>query len=355
AGKPGVFGDMGKMNKQMREKMGQMLPAVDTAELTTMALQEGVLKEGEKVTPTNFKSVIDQLMDKMDLRGQLQTIWNRIEANIRESLVKRGMSGSDINSAIDKMTKPDEKGDIKGVDLRALTPEAFQLSKRKGAEALRGKTTMERAGKVLEANFEDIDVDPSKPKKLSSDLRSWLAGVLEMVGVLSDTDLKGMGLDPKAVGGMYMEGPPGATPGQGAVMVGETSRVNPLKATIDAISMMETGQIRKLPDIIDMATRSIERMKSTVGHERVHAALKVPGTSGALAKEQISTQLMEGSGMIGANRDAVLAAAKQLPSVERQESKYKKLQALAASEGDETILQGNKGLEEFSGMRAGDA
>ncbi|KKL78204.1 hypothetical protein LCGC14_2027180, partial [marine sediment metagenome] len=26
AGKPGVFGDMGKMNKQMREKMGQMLP-----------------------------------------------------------------------------------------------------------------------------------------------------------------------------------------------------------------------------------------------------------------------------------------------------------------------------------------
>ena len=344
AGGPGVLGDMGKMNKQMREKMGQMLPAMDTGDLMEMGIKEGILAEGEKLTPANFKSVIDQLMDKMDLKGQMQNIWNRIEANLRESLTKRGLSSSDINKSIEKMTSPDEKGDIKGVNLRSLTSDAFQISKKMGAKELRGMTTMERAGKVLDANFEDIKADPSKPKKLSSDLQSWLDGVLQMVGILSDADIKGMGRDPKDVGGMYMEGPPGSTPGQGAVMVGETSRVSPLKTSIDAIAKMETGQIRKLPDIIDMATRSIERMKSTVGHERVHAALKVPGTSGAEAKKQISTQLMEGSGMIGANRDAIREAARKLPSIETKETKYEALKT-AGAPSDEIAKQGKKYMD----------
>ena len=357
----GIYGQMGDMNKQMRKKYSEMLPAMDPADLTKMAMQEGILKEGEEVTPANFKSVIDQLMDKMDLKGQLQSIWDRIEANLRESLRKQGLGSADIDTEVNRLTT-ESKGQIPGVDLRSLTDMPFQLSKKKGAEGLRKQTRMERARSVLSANFEDlniddVDIDPAEPRKLSADLDSWMQGVLGLVGVLSDEDIKGMGRDPKAVAGMFQPGPPGSSPGAGAVMLGESTRLRPLSAAVEALEKMESGAIRRLPKTLNFVANAIKNVTSTLGHEKIHEASKVPGTEAFKARQQISTQLMEGTGEIGANRDAILAAARNLPSIKKQEGIYKDLtgmQMLGDQEG-QTIIGSDIGEGEFTGMTADDA
>ncbi len=359
----GFYGAMGKKNQEIRDKYKEMLPGVETQDLTQMALQEGVLKEGDEVTPSNYKSVVDQLMDKMDIAGQLQSIWDRIESNLRESLRKQGMGSADIDQEVKRLTTVDKKtGAIPGVDLRSLTTEPFQISKRKGSEALKKQTRMERARSVLNANFEDlnldkVDVDPAEPRKLSADLESWMQGVLGLVGVLSDADIKGMGRDPKSVAGMFQPGPPGSSPGAGAVMLGESSRVRPLSAAIEALEKMESGAIRRLPKTLNFVANAIKNVTSTLGHEKIHEASKVPGTEAFKARQQISTQLMEGTGAIGADRDVILKAAQELPSIKKQAGIYKELtgiQMLGDKEG-KTRIGSDIGEGEFTGMTADDA
>jgi TP901 family phage tail tape measure protein len=361
----GLYGEMGRKNEEMRAKFAEMLPATDPAELTQMALQEGILKEGEEVTPSNYKSVVDQLMDKMDISGQLQSIWDRIESNLRESLRKQGLGSADIDTEVKRLTTVDKKtGAIPGVDLRSLTDEPFQISKKKGAEQLRKMTRMDRAREVLNANFEDlnmgeIDLDPAEPRKLSADLEGWLQGVMSLAGVLSDEDIRGMGRDPQSVAGMYQPGPPGSTPGAGAVMLGESTRVRPLKAAVEALEKMESGAIQRLPKTLAFVERAIESVTQTLGHETIHQASKVPGTEAFKARQQISTQLMEGpgSGLIGENRDAILSAARALPSIATQEDLYDQLKSTAkfGAEEGQTRIGSDVGEGEFTGMTADDA
>ncbi len=128
AGGEGVYGDMGGINKKYRKQIESQLMTQSPAKLLEESISQGLMKEGDQVDSSNFNSVIKNLIDRIDLKGQIEVMWERLEANMRESLSKRGFSPGNVDAAMKKATSPGEGGKIPGLDLGQLTPASYALT-----------------------------------------------------------------------------------------------------------------------------------------------------------------------------------------------------------------------------------
>ncbi len=367
AGADNIFGKMGKYNKDMRSEMEPMLRTQDPAKLTQMALEEGILKEGEQVEKTNYESVIQQLMDKMDLKGQLQRMQDMLFDNYRRALKDEGMSASAIENDIrqkTQRTKQNQGKKLEGINPRDVIPESYAMSRRKGTRAMEELDYQGRAKKILGTLFgqseeslkgtTDFEMDSdgvrAAGKGIVDDLRSWIEGIKDLYGVVDDELLRGAGLDPRKVTGLYNE-PPGTEPGEGAVMVSESNRMRPLEGALTALGRIDAGNLEATPKVINFIIDSIANMGKTLAHESIHQGSKVfrEGVT------EISTSLMDSSTDIGKAAPLIRKAANQLASVRGHGEKLQKLSALRRDRGEDAEVSGMGGLGEFAGANVSDA
>jgi len=366
AGGGDTFGKMGRYNKQMFAEMEPMLRSQDPAALTQTALEEGVLKEGQGLDKGNYEKVIQQLLDKMDLRGQLKRMQEMLEENARQAMIDKGASPSSAAEYVRQRTTKtaQNQGKIEGLDPREIIPESYALSRRKGTREMEGLPLEDRASKILNTLFSDtaqalkggvdLEEDPGKPiavgKEIVDKLSAWIANIKQMYGVVSDELFIASGLDPKKVAGVYRE-KPGTAPGEGKISVGATSRMKPLEMALKMLGRIDAGEIPTTAKGIEFVTQAISNMGATLAHENIHKSAKTV-RSGI---NEISASLVDGGTAIGQAAPLILKAANQLTMVGRNADKLKLLSKIRRESGGGAEVSGIGNLKEFAGKTADEA
>jgi TP901 family phage tail tape measure protein len=361
--KGGQFAEIGDLNQKYRKEIENQLMTQSPAQLLAEAIKQGILKEGDEVDASNFDSVIATLVDRMDLRSQIATMWDMLAANMREALASKGMGAKQVEFAMKKMTTMDpESGKIPGLDLDQLVPKAYGMTRKRGSDRMRKASATEQGKAILEASFSDLqreiqelELDPSGPLKagslLSSELEAWISSIEDMYISVDKELIRGMGLDPKKVGGFYDPGPPGTSPGEGTVGVSEESRVKPLMAALEALKRIESGDLKATPSLINFVIKAIKRMGSTLVHENIHKGSKV-FRSGV---ENMSRALMESTGPIGAVRSQIMEMADTFGNVKKARGKFEQLRRMQWEQGKDATVGQVPGLEKYEGMDVGTA
>jgi TP901 family phage tail tape measure protein len=351
AGGGGLYGDMGKLNDKYRKQIEQQLVAQSPGKLLEEAIKRGILAEGAEIDSSNFNSVIDQLVDSMDLKSQIMLMWEKLRSNMKDALMKGGATATTAEHSIKQMLKPDEKGKIPGINLDDLVPESYRFTRKRHAEGLRAKDPMEQAADILRATMGEmagkitkLEVEPDGIKAagqtLSSKVEAWLNALQEMYGVIEDDLLRAEGLDPKRVTGLFDD----RMGGPGAIMVSESTRQRPAEAAVEALKRLESGELQATPKLIGFITKALANLGQTVAHERIHQGSRQFRDS----VDNISDALLGAEGPMGRARNQIMQLANQLQNVKIEHSKFEKLRSMDPSAAV-------TGMPEYAGMTAGQA
>lgn len=358
AGGEGAFGDLGKLNQKYRKEIENQLMSQNPSELMVEAMKQGILKEGEKVDASNFSSVIQSLVDHLDLKAQFRKMWSMIESNMKKALAAEGMQPGAIESEMTRMMTNEKDP---GLDLFRMQSPAYKLTRNRGAKALRkeaGDDPKKIGARILESILQDandkattsldeFELDTTGIKSASSNLvsevESWLDSIRSMYDLMDESLLKLKGINPSKAMGAFASNKNDPTTGR--IQISEKNRVKPALAAVEALKKMESGELKATPSLINFVTKSLANLGMTLAHERIHEGSKKFTDS----VDFIVDSLISGSGDIGAARGKIMENANKLQNVAIQGKKFRQLAVLAKEDPFGTVGK-TAGLEEFQGM-----
>lgn len=157
-GGKGIYGKLGEENKLRRGKLQEELRGrflrEGSAGLRGVAKEEGIenmMPTGE-ITYENFRSVIDKMVNELDLEALITRMFQQMKDNMIQALKEKGMNTSEIQSAMNEMFTAGKGGQIPGLDvdtmLTQLQPE-YMSTRSKPVTDIQKGTPLEQAQHVL--------------------------------------------------------------------------------------------------------------------------------------------------------------------------------------------------------------
>ena len=158
AGGAGIYGEMGAENERRRgrtqEELSRKFMMGGEAGLRGVAAEEGIegmMPKGD-ITYENFRSVIDKMVNELDLEALITRMFEQMKANMIKALQSEGMGMPEIQKEMAAMFKPGKGGKIPGMPidrlLSGVRPEYAATRRAPVKEIQKGKP-MEQARHVL--------------------------------------------------------------------------------------------------------------------------------------------------------------------------------------------------------------
>jgi TP901 family phage tail tape measure protein len=333
AGGEDFYGGLGRFNEEYREKIRQGLRQADEAAVRALGEQEGVIGD-------DLVQVIDQLVDKLDLKAVIRRMFDMMQENMRAALQKEGLGGPEIEAEMGAMLKPGGPGlDITRI-MKNLFP-AYAMTRGRAEREMAGMPQMEKIQKILGAlpqdmaeQITDFSVDEGALMSsadevagtLHKSLTRWIARLRSRMEVATPGEMQAAaGGEPLAARsrGMYVERP-GEAAGAGRILVNLESTIKPFIRAMQDLDKVAKG--------IDPG-RGIEEIKRDLlllpeifTHEELHRANKQFTAS----VESIITQLETGTGVIG--KHSMMFIKRMVQNVPNVKAAYDKLIELTKAE-----------------------
>ncbi len=158
AGGAGIYGEMGAENERRRgrtqEELSRKFMMGGEAGLRGVAAEEGIegmMPKGD-ITYENFRSVIDKMVNELDLEALITRMFEQMKANMIKALQSEGMEMPEIQKEMATMFKPGKGGKIPGMPidrlLAGVRPE-YAATRRAPVKEIQKGTPMEQAQHVL--------------------------------------------------------------------------------------------------------------------------------------------------------------------------------------------------------------
>lgn len=291
-----IYGELGRFNKEYRERMQEMLIAQPKETLQSLAQEMGALGKEENLSPENFNSTIQKMVDSLDMKSQFANMFDMLRANMEKALLSEGLSGEEASATINSMlTKVNKRtGKTKGLDvdrlLRANDPE-FMATRKARSKEIKGLPPMDKAREVLdvlganmgesiEAVTEDFELptDPKEPAKtIVSKLKSWLNSMQDSFKVVPNEKLPGPVVGGKRLG---VRGRFSTTRNRKTNEIKEEISINkekvfdPLIEALNELQRVASGEVPATRAAFENILKEINSFTSTLGHEGIHKAAK---------------------------------------------------------------------------------
>ncbi|MBD3260378.1 MAG: hypothetical protein GF334_01650, partial [Candidatus Altiarchaeales archaeon] len=349
-----IYGELGKFNKEYRERMYNMLIAQPRDTVQELAKQAGVLESEADLTPETFIPVIKDMVNELDLKGQFKRMWEMLEDNMKQSLMKEGMSAEEVSAKMrDMLTKPTKQtGKPAGLDLNRLMKNMFpeyRATRKVGVREMEGESPMGKAQQVLKMlglhvaerieeteEYFDEDVIQGAAVQLISKIHSFLESVSDQFEISTTAEFaQRLGRTPEqaaGVRGQYIRGK-GDEPGK--IMLSEEKIFKPLIEAIATLDRVAKGEIPPTVEAFQSLGEALSRFASTMSHEGIHkAADQFPEVIQNLVRRITSS-----SGDLSQHSGAIYEALSKLSNVAKLRGKFE--QVSKAQKG---------GATEFAGM-----
>ncbi len=292
------YGSLGKTNEAYREALKQGLRNADESAVRALQEQEGV--QGD-----DLLQVIDQLVDKLDLKGSIKRMFDLMGEAMRTAMQTEGMAPGDIKAEMGAMMKPAGGGKgPPGFDLNRIMKNIFPahtLTRGRFAKEIMEQPGMERIRKILSLFPEQLadeiselstELDPGSltgsskqiAQQIHTALKSWLKTTYKELNKFQIADVAMVqklapGLSEKQAGkvkGVYKKGPKGIEH-LGATFIGLETVMKPF-----AQALADLGKIARGVDIgrsINVIAEDLARLPAVFAHESIHRANKKFGTA----------------------------------------------------------------------------
>jgi TP901 family phage tail tape measure protein len=378
-GTEGVYGKMGEYNRQMRAQMEKefkkQFQMKGAAGLKDIAKREGILdKLPEDITYENYKKVVDQMVNELDLESLLTRMFKMMKGNMIRALQKEGMSGPRLGQEMASMlTSGPAGGPAPGLDidrmLKQLEPAYLQTRKRQvrefGGEGEFGlKTLMERAQRVMglfpkglahrAMDKGDLDVidfeqdfDPrQESREIAARVDAWYQSIKDTFKPFGRQDdlaktLEGRGYTKeqiKKLGGAYREeeGP------EGQIYLSAETRLKPLERAIEYLGKVAEGGAVSM-SVLGKKAVAIEKMGTTLAHESMHKAIK----KYPKVLQEVVRGLESGNTALGKEKEKLLKILSGKANIQKAQAAVKKEQAAAKKAGVESTPELEKAQKEL--------
>lgn len=350
-----IYGELGKFNKEYRERMYNMLIAQPRETVQQLAKEAGALEGEADLTPENFIPVIKDMVDKLDLKGQFKQMWSMLEENMKKSLLAEGMSAEEVEATMNQMLKSVDKktGKTRGLDLNRLMKNMFpeyRATRGVGVKEIKEMPAMEQARKVLsmlgvhigesiEDSVEmfDIDVDPKDvASELTSKIHSFLQSLSEQFEISTAGEFaQRTGRTPKqaaSIRGQYVKGK-GDEPGQ--IMISQERIFEPLVKAVAHLERVASGEVPPTVDAFTNLGVALSNFAATLSHEGIHkAAEQFPEVIQRLVR-----RIAGSGGDLNKHATAIYEAVSKLGNIRKLRSKF-----------EEVSKAQKAGATEFAGM-----
>lgn len=304
AGK-GVYGDLGNVQKVMRERVEMFMAGMDPDQLMQMAREAGK----EVGDP---EEAIQVLVEEMDLKNTIKMMFEALKNNMRDALQISGLDPKEIEAEIKAMLGPKGKGLDLDTIIKNLFP-AFAMTRRQVSQQMEGLAPATKAQKALEALPQQAAEQATKlyatttpdtkvlAQGLIKTLGNWYRQYRKTFEVVSAEQIAqqtGLGLEQaRRVGGQFQ-------PETGRTFVGREAAFEPFIKALRTLAEVARGEGPRTQEEFVQLARTLAELPRIISHEAVHQANKEYSDS----VDELVKRLRTGTGALGESAEEVWAS-----------------------------------------------